>query len=159
MKYVVPGPLSIQRSKWDNVDYFIPNYFAKDFCHHNLFTVKVKALSREATLISLKRVFAAEGAQDKMKLWVALNKPHGHLYLLYDKDRFKIHYEHDLINLNQRELCLYSSLSLFKNGRYSSFKLGCDYFGELYRLNNVVKIGPKYVRTWIFRILPYIPDS
>lgn len=75
-----------------------------------------------------------------MKLWMPISKLNGNLYFLYKKDKIKFHYEHNLVNVWNKPFCLYGSINVFKNGRYHNFKLGCDYFGGLYRLNNHFKI-------------------
>lgn len=145
MKFVVPGSLSLERTSWDNIDYYIPNYFTKDFCHDSILTLKLRALSREATIVKLQRRYSQKTFEDRIKLWITLNRIKGHLYFIYEKNKFKIHYEHDLIHPYNTELCLYGSIDFLRNGKDPSLRLGCDYFGGLYRINNRLKITPKYV--------------
>lgn len=76
-------PIAIQRLKWDNIDFFIYNYFQKDFCQNDLFSIKLKTKSKEGSRLKIERKFTDLGYTDKVKIWFGFRKINGLMCIRY----------------------------------------------------------------------------
>lgn len=151
-------PESIKVDPWTDFPRQSDSIITDDFCHDKLATLKVNAKGSRSTAnikASIAQGKSGFEVNDELKFWFQVSEGKNIFAKLKSKNYVKLHYDHGVTRIWNKDWNLYASLNATKNLDNVSVRLGATNLNKVCHSDNRLKFDSKDPKnmTWYNRTI------